>query len=283
MKRLFFSFLLSFLMVTISFAQIKSKQTILWQVSGNGLQQPSYVLGTFHILCEEDMIVKEKVIRAIDATQQLALEVNLTDPNELKDIQNLMLTEKKLSEQLSPSQVDELRKVLKNEYGRELTEVDNMSVFGLMSLMIAKTVTCSAKGFDMEVLQLAIQKGKSIVGLEHLNDQVKLLEKMYTAEEILDQLKEVNHYVENFKEMKQAFVDEDIQALYEYGTDPKFMSLEAKKQLLDQRNTNWVKQMPAMMKDKATLFAVGSAHLWGKEGVLNLLIQQGYKIKPVFN
>lgn len=282
MKRLILSCVFTFFTIVFSFAQSNPK-TILWEVSGNGLKQSSYVLGTFHILCEEDLIIKEKVQRAIQATEQLTLEVNLTDPNEFKDIQALMVTENPLSAQLSKEEINELKVVLNKEYGKELSDVDNMSMFGLMSLMIGKTITCSAKGFDMEILQLAIQKGNKIAGLEHLNDQVKLLDKMYTAKEIVTQLKQVGNYVANFNEMKQAFINEDIDALYIYGTDLEFMSLEAKKALLDERNNNWLQQMPAMMKDKATLFAVGSAHLGGENGVLNLLKQKGYKLTPVLN
>jgi uncharacterized protein YbaP (TraB family) len=282
MRRLFLSCVFTFFTIIFSFAQSNPK-TILWEVSGNGLKQSSYVLGTFHILCEEDLVIREKVQRAIQATEQLTLEVNLTDPNEFKDIQTLLVTENPLSAQLSIEEINELKVILKKEYGKELKEVDNMSMFGLMSLMIGKTITCSAKGFDMEILQLAIKNGNKIVGLEHLNDQIKLLDKLYSVKEIVEQLKKVDSYVDNYNEMKQAFVNEDIDALYIYGTDSEFMSAEAKKELLDNRNSNWLNQMPRMMLNKPTLFAVGSAHLGGEKGVLNLLKEKGYKITPILN
>lgn len=240
-------------------------------------------MGTFHILCEEDLRISDKVQRAISSTKQLALEVNLSDPSELKDIQSLMISDKLWSDQLNKEEIQELKTVLKNEYGRELVEVDNMSTMGLMSLMIAKTITCSAKGYDMEVLALAMKQGKTILGLEHLKDQVELLNGMYTAKELIVQLKQVSEYTENFEEMKQAFISEDIELLYQYGTDTQFMTLENKKVLLDNRNINWVDQMPKMMSDKSTLFAVGSAHLAGELGVLNLLRLKGYTVNPVFN
>lgn len=282
MKRLFLSCVFTFSAILFSFAQSNPK-TILWEISGNGLKQSSYVLGTFHILCEEDLIIKEKVQRAIQTTEQLTLEVNLTDPNEFKDIQTLMISEKPLSAQLSLEEISELKVVLKKDYGKELSEVDNMSMFGLMSLMIGKTITCSAKGFDTEILQLAIKNGNKIVGLEHLNDQVKLLDKMYTTKEIVEQLKQVDSYVDNYNEMKQAFINEDIDALYIYATDSEFMNAEAKEALLDNRNANWLKQMSTMMLNKPTLFAVGSAHLGGENGVLNLLKLKGYVIKPILD
>ncbi len=283
MKRLSFIYFLSFFTIALSFAQSLPNKSILWEISGNGLAQSSYVLGTFHILCEEDLRISDKVQRAISSTKQLALEVNLSDPSELKDIQSLMISDKLWSDQLNKEEIQELKTVLKNEYGRELVEVDNMSTMGLMSLMIAKTITCSAKGYDMEVLALAMQEGKTILGLEHLKDQVELLNGMYTAKELIVQLKQVSEYTGNFEEMKQAFISEDIELLYQYGTDPQFMTTENKRFLLDSRNINWVDQMPKMMSDKSTLFAVGSAHLAGELGVLNLLRLKGYTVNPVFN
>ena len=29
--------------------------TLLWEISGNGLSAPSYLFGTFHLLCKEDI------------------------------------------------------------------------------------------------------------------------------------------------------------------------------------------------------------------------------------
>ena len=48
-----------------------------------------------------------------------------------------------------------------------------------------------------------------------------------------------------------------------------------------ERNTNWVKVMPEIMKEAPTFFAVGAAHLCGDKGVLRLLEKEGYKIEGV--
>jgi uncharacterized protein YbaP (TraB family) len=41
--------------------------------------------------------------------------------------------------------------------------------------------------------------------------------------------------------------------------------------------------MPELMKTESTFFAVGSAHLAGELGVINLLRKAGYSVKPVMN
>jgi uncharacterized protein YbaP (TraB family) len=51
--------------------------------------------------------------------------------------------------------------------------------------------------------------------------------------------------------------------------------------LLDDRNKAWVKQLPSLFSEQSTFVAVGALHLSGKNGLVNLLRQQGYTVKSV--
>lgn len=53
--------------------------------------------------------------------------------------------------------------------------------------------------------------------------------------------------------------------------------------LLNNRNKDWVEKMPAIMKEKSTLFAVGAGHLGGDQGVITLLKKAGYTVEEVEN
>ncbi|EPH11570.1 hypothetical protein HMPREF9713_02060 [Myroides odoratimimus CCUG 12700] len=285
MKRVF-SFILLF--VLVSFQCIAqdisvSEKSLLWEVSGKGLNKPSYVLGTFHILCKDELIISDKVQKALDSVEQLALEVNFSDPVELAYMQKMFISEQSLSSQLSEEELVEFVVILKEEYNLELEQVNNFSTIALVGLMMSKLVSCEVKGYDLELFEKALQANKSIIGLEYFIDQQKVMESMYSPKELVNQFKEVNAYKENYNEMKQSFLDEDIEALYEFGTDPKFVPIEFKKDLLDNRNIKWVAKMPEIMKEKSTVFAVGSAHLGGEYGVLKLLEKEGYQVKAVYN
>ncbi|AJH13924.1 TraB/GumN family protein [Myroides profundi] len=261
----------------------ESGKSLLWEVSGKDLNEPSYVLGTFHILCKDELIISDKVQKALDRTKQLALEVNFSDPVELAYMQKMFISEQSLSSQLSQKELAEFSAILKEEYNLELEQVNNFSTIALVGLMMSKLVTCEVKGYDLELFEKALQTNKVVIGLEHFIDQQKVMENIYSPKELVGQFKEVNAYKENYNEMKQAFLDEDVEVLYEFGTDPKFVPIEFKKDLLDNRNVKWVAKMPEIMKEKATVFAVGSAHLGGEYGVLKLLEKEGYKVKAVYN
>lgn len=285
MKRIF---ILILLFVFVSFNCVaqdhsESEKSLLWEVSGKDLNKPSYVLGTFHILCKDELIISDKVQKALDSVEQLALEVNFSDPVELAYMQKMFISEQSLSSQLSQEELAEFVAILREEYNLELEQVNNFSTIALVGLMMSKLVTCEVKGYDLELFEKALQTNKVVIGLEHFIDQQKIMESIYSPGELVEQFKEVNAYKENYNEMKQAFLDEDVEALYEFGTDPKFVPIEFKKDLLDNRNIKWIAKMPKIMKEKSTVFAVGSAHLGGEYGVLKLLEKDGYKVKAVYN
>jgi uncharacterized protein YbaP (TraB family) len=51
--------------------------------------------------------------------------------------------------------------------------------------------------------------------------------------------------------------------------------------LLDQRNDNWGRKMPAVLSPGQTFIAVGAAHLGGKRGLINILEAQGFTLRPL--
>ena len=79
-------------------------RTLLWEISGNGLETPSYLFGTIHALCPEEFKVPDVVINKMEQTAQLSLEVDMDAPNFMAELmQGATLPDgKKLSSILSP-------------------------------------------------------------------------------------------------------------------------------------------------------------------------------------
>ncbi|EMR03087.1 TraB family protein [Cesiribacter andamanensis AMV16] len=72
------------------FAQNQDGQSLLWKITGPNLQQPSYLYGTIHAICAEDMALSASMQQALEQSRQLVLEVNITDPAELLQFQQGM-------------------------------------------------------------------------------------------------------------------------------------------------------------------------------------------------
>jgi len=281
MRRLF---LLHFLFISTfftSFAQQQLPKSILWEISGNGLVESSYLLGTFHLVCAEDLYVADKVLRVVEAVDQIALEVNLADGDELNSMQDLMFSKVPLSSQLTESEQIEFRTLLENRYSIRFDLVNYLQPIVLMGMLAMKDVPCEVKGYDMEILNLGLEQHKRFLGLEHFKDQIEITNRIYSAKEILTQLRIKEDPEADFTAMVDAFKREDIEALYRMATDPVSLSEEGRIVLLDNRNRAWIKKMVEYMREDRTLFAVGSGHLAGEAGVIALLREKGFTVNAI--
>ena len=81
-------FLLSILTAITVFtakAQTPLEKTLLWQITGPGISKPSYVYGTIHLICPQDIIVSTELRARFYSTKQLYLELDMDDPGITND------------------------------------------------------------------------------------------------------------------------------------------------------------------------------------------------------
>ena len=53
----------------------------MWQVSGKDLQKPSFLFGTFHLLCKDDINFSPQLKSAIQFADSIYMELDLDDPS----------------------------------------------------------------------------------------------------------------------------------------------------------------------------------------------------------
>jgi uncharacterized protein YbaP (TraB family) len=258
----------------------KSENSMLWEVSGNGLAKPSYLFGTVHMICGKDFIMKPKVLEAFSKTSKLTLEINMDNTEELKIVQEMAISKEPLSKKLTPKQIAQLEEVLKKNGGLTLAQVDNYSLETVMSFLFMNSFGCTdLKFYELEFIGKAKESKKPIVGLEKAVEQMDLLNQSFTDDELIAYLQKIN--VDMCNTMIKDYKNEDINSIYAMTTDKEMMSATTKKTLLDNRNENWLKIMTQMMQKESVFFAVGAAHFAGELGVLNLLRKVGYIVKPI--
>ena len=73
----------------------------------------------------------------------------------------------------------------------------------------------------------------------------------------------------------------NLEEIYKGTVNTDVMDANAQHWMLEVRNANWLKAMPQLMEKESVFFAVGSAHLEGEKGLINLLKQKGYSVKPM--
>lgn len=267
-----------------SLAQSKLENSTLWEIERADLKQPSYLLGTLHIMCASDFSIPKKVTETLKNVDALVLEVNTADPQETKLMQEAMGKSKKISEELSPKQYADLDELVTKVLGAPLKTFDAYGLSILQFLMIGKILPCTdLKYYDMELIASAQKDKKAIFSLEKAADQIATMNKAYPTEFAFDQLMLFDSYKKDFNASIAAYKKEDLTTSVNVITKDIYMDANATKYMQVDRNKNWVEKMPEMMKQRSNLFAVGAAHLTSDFGLIYLLRQKGYTVTPVLN
>lgn len=264
--------------------ELKAPQTLLWKIEGQGINT-SYIYGTFHLLPEKDFVLKEKVKKAFDDSEQIILEVDMDDPQlQLKMMQNATMKDNMTLDQLfSLEQYQALDQLLQKLQGATISVFNRLKPSLLISLLLTNYIEGNPISLEYYFVELARKQEKSVHGLETIEEQLAVFDQIPYQ----DQANNIQEMLENEEETKKTFAEmialyksEDAKGIYDYTLD-YFNNEQEKALLLKDRNEAWIAKIGQFTKEKASFFGVGAAHLGGEEGILNLLQLAGYKISPV--
>lgn len=268
-----------------AFSQI-NKKSVLWKISGNGLKQPSYLFGTVHILDSSNYFLHKTVIEKISKCSKMVFEVNTNEPDyQKKALQFSFMSNDSLENIYTKEEYENLEQFFKNEFNFPLAAVHKMKPFYLASVINALSLPKNAMSYEAELKKIATENGLEISGISTLEMENAILEKMdmdvqkHTLNQAIDEHK--TGYKQR-EQIIQLYRKSHINAIYE------IMKKEATPEdsivydiMFPKRHDVWIPSMIKMMNEQTCFFAVGVGHLPGKKGLLNLLLEKGYKVKPV--
>lgn len=260
------------------------ENSVLWKIERSDLKVPSYLLGTLHFMCEEDFSISKKVQRTLKHIDALVLEVNLSDPQEMNEMMQAMKNPKKISEQLSDWELQQIDSLSQKELGMPIINFDDYGLSIFNSLLMSKMLPCtSIKYLENELTKLAVSNNKSVYGIEKVQEQMEYIEKAYPADYAFEQIMLFESYKKDFNNSIESYKKEELNQAVNLLRKKSYMNENAIKYLLSVRNNNWIDRMPEMMEKESNLFAFGAAHLTNDNGIIHLLRQKGYTITPVLN
>ncbi len=283
MFRKFCYFLLGLLLVNFSQAQ-KPSNSLLWEVSGNGLKTSSYLFGTFHIMCRKDFAISPELKNRLSKTAQFYGELKMDDPDMQATMMRKLMSETTLQSKMSAEAFDSLSNSFQKIAGLPLMAFNNFKPFICLSMLAINSVACSDKVQpETEFVALAKAQNMPILGLETIEDQLAAIEKQPLDE----QIKDLRSMLLNFDSVKNMM--QDLLAVYQKRNVDELYSFMKKtgangdfeKVLLINRNNNWVPKIEKAIQEKPSFFAVGAGHLGGQEGILELLRKRGYLVTPI--
>ena len=138
-------------------------------------------------------------------------------------------------------------------------------------------------GVDTFFEERAVKDGKTVRALETTEFQIGLFAKLNKEDQekmLGSTLKDMATVETDFPKMVKAWREGDDVTLENMINDSMSGSSQFRKELLDNRNENWVKKINEYIKgDKDIMVIVGAAHLVGEKGLIQLLKGSGIRVE----
>jgi len=285
----------------------KKYQSLFWEITGNGLQKPSYLYGSMHVSNKVAFHLSDPFFVALKNCDMIALEENPEDFVKIYDYYY----------ELSASVGDDGDNYYR--YGSDAEEGFYADAFRLNALTRSKIMNylmvdnqyinqllyryqsysngneqgdysdnfAESTYLDLFVFQSAKKNNKLVINLENYKKTIELQIKGAMP----DEDKKKNNYSDDYGDyFNQNNAYDMIEDAYLRGDLDLIDSLSLKmnpsknfrKYFINERNSIMANRMDSIMKAGTALFTtVGSAHLPGEAGVIELLRSKGYTVKPI--
>jgi uncharacterized protein YbaP (TraB family) len=260
----------------------QDSNSLLWEISGNGLEQPSYLYGTMHVSKKIAFLLDDVFYEALDQSEVVALESdpatwleNDTDNSNIgygfnpKGFYTTAFTmqspgKKDLAAFLA-SDDDLVNNILyrTSDYNQNFEEETYL---------------------DMFIYQAGSKFGKPILALEDLEESQALVGRASMnamkrkPDEWLQQKMERNDLMSL---MQDAYRERNINLLD--SIDRAMYTDHYLNNMLYIRNENMAKRLDSAIRKTKVFAGIGAAHLPGEKGVIALLENLGYTVLPLIS
>jgi len=294
MKHISAVLLVSFLSVAALGQDNKENNTLLWKISGNGLEKPSYLFGTIHMLCADDAGLSKNMKRVISECDEVYFEVDMDNMFEMLGAMGKMKMtgDTTLKDLLSKEDYKKVKDYFeKNSSMLPFYMLETFKPMLAASLLEQGSLPCENMAMmEQVIMEEAKEYDKKIKGLETMAYQAGVLDSIpYKL-----QAQQLVEYIDNttkgddkddkqLKQMFDAYRSQDLKKLETLMVETEAGMSRFIDILLYHRNMNWVTKLKGLLPKKSLLIAVGAGHLPGEKGVINLLRKEGFKVTPVDN
>lgn len=260
----------------LGFAQ--EKNSLLWEISGNGLEQSSYLYGTMHVSKRIAFRLDDVFYEALDKSEVIALE---SDPGTWLDNEDNLgmagygqgngfvskgfyrypfMVKNPKKEELGAYIAFEDRRINSilyrtNEYSQNFEEETYLDMF----------IYQAGKKFGKPVVALEdLEESSALVGRASMN-AVKPKPDEWLQKKMLEQ--------DPMSLLQEAYRNRNINMLD--SIDRAMYTRHYLKNMLLIRNRNMTNRLDSVMRTAKVFAGIGAAHLPGEKGVISLLRDMG--------
>jgi len=272
-----------FFIFLTSFSQ-NNQNSLLWEITGNGLEKPSYLYGTMHVSSKVAFRLDDVFFEALNNSEYVALE---SDPSDWLgfNFKTSLLSPQNYNRAFDDGFYDNIVGIEspKDILIRSAIRFNNRIVNGILYRKNSASDNFEEETYlDMFIYQAGKKTDKPIVSLESIEESRYLVSKAQknARKDKIDPWLSKLYEKENASILREkTYRDRNIQLLDSIGkaSNTDFFRTN----MLFIRNENMVTVLDTLMRNKSVFSGVGAAHLGGKKGMIAMLEAKGYTLKPL--
>lgn len=281
-------FLLLFICVTQTSVGAEFDKGVLWEIRHQG-GSASYLLGTVHTDDQRIVNLPNEVRRKFENADSFSSEIRFEPEQMLGAATSMYNRDGKVLSQLLPETLYKQTVKLLQRHGIPEMVAANLKPWAAaVTLSIPKGMT--GMPLDMRLYLDARSASKQLYGLETIDEQLSVFERLSLQQQISLLTDTINMYPEieeMHAQLMQAYLDRNLRQLYEMSmrmmqSGDQQLNQQLENSLLNERNQRMLQRMQPQLKKGNAFIAVGVLHLPGEKGLLQLLKQAGYQLSAVY-
>lgn len=258
-------------------------QSLLWEISGNGLENSSYLFGTMHLVPKEDFFLPTGTIEAFESSNTLVMEIDIDIPlkEQISMVQRSMLPNNTtLADYMTEEDYLNTYSFLADSIGigeKKLEKYIRFKPFMLAGILLTEAIG-KVETYEKYFADAAKKQKIEFIALESVDFQLSIFDSI----PVEDQIEGSFHsgMLNEYYEMLTCYTNQDLSCLHQMIQEQEDEDFE--EILLKQRNYNWIEKLETEILPTGTTFiAVGAGHLPGSEGLIELLRAKGYELTPI--
>ena len=265
-----------------------SQNTLLWEISGNGLKTSSYLYGTFHSKDSRAHEFGDSVLVKLNQVKTIVVEnIDIEKTNSVEALESVMMEEEELENLL-------------NKIDYELVQEEALNRMGMAGLLFnrMKPIFTSIIAVELNSLQEmpytvdgffkkeSQRLDKKLIGLESVEEAMVALDNIPLKEQAAMLVDFFNNFDEKMLLMDsviQLYQSQKIDELYSFYKSKEDLPVSFDESLVEERNKQFTERLIPLIEKESIFCAVGALHLPGETGLINSLKKQGYILTPVYS
>lgn len=263
----------------------KNQSSVFWLIDQPGKSGDSYLLGTMHSSANDALYHFSTFATYLAQSSRFFAETNL-DSNLLQSLpSNPTLKWAGYRSILSEHALAKAHHILKLHYKVDLYVIESLPPLIISAIVADSFIQTNQNGqvtLDQKLWNTAKSLNLEVEGIESPQTQYDIFRKIpisYQASQLKKMITHISRTSFEMNKISRAYKDQKLNKIYSLS---KKSLGSIRKILLHDRNSRMAHQINEILKHNSGNFvSIGAAHLPGYKGVLRLLKQYGWQLRPI--